>query len=149
VATKYPELKKAWLRDLPPSKLRRTFEAKATRACGRCRSLRREMSWNSGHSEPPAVAQLERATNSVLLRCPECWAHFTIDHWEEIDVNSKHEQWTLRRLKFSELLQRPDFDVSHPRVASWAEGVREDLHHIESDVREAANWELPLPMERE
>lgn len=142
VATKYPALKEAWLRELPPGKLRRTFEAKATRACATCRSIPPVASWSHSGSELRALAKLQVVPGSSLRRCPECWAHFVMDYWEEVDVNSKREEWSLRRLKLSELKQRADFDASHPRVASWEQGLQADLHHIEPSVREAAKWEL-------
>jgi hypothetical protein len=139
VATKYPALKEAWA-GLSPPKLRSTLEAKATRACARCRSIPREKLWSHESDAPRALSQLQRSGD--LLRCPDCWAHFVYGYWEEYDVNSKREEWSLRRLKLSELEQRPDFDPSHPRVATWEEALENDAHHIEPSVRDEAKWEL-------
>lgn len=146
VATKYPALEEAWLPVVPPSALRRTLEAKATRACARCRSLPREKRWSHSSDAPRQLSALESVSSpderTTLLRCPDCAAHFLQTTFVEVDVNSRHEDWTLRRLKLAELKLRKDFDASHPRVASWEEALREDLHHVEPAVRAEAKWEL-------
>lgn len=142
VATRYPALRREL--GLP--------EVTATRACAVCRGLPREKFWGQASEAPGLLSGLQRVasleqtdTSSFeLLRCPECWAHFLLREVEVLDVNSRHESASLRRLKLSELQEhyREHFDASHPRVASWNEALRADLHHLEPAVRANAEWEL-------
>lgn len=136
----------------PQSKLFATLSAKHSLVCVACRTLGMGTSWGHEMHTPKARRALEfivtlEETNwdsTSLYRCKTCFAHFTIYARSEIDVNSRHDDWNLRRLKLTEL--RNEFakhvDLSDQRLVNWKEAAESDLRHVDPKVRELAKWEL-------
>ena len=121
----------------------RRQHGRPTRACARCKQLRRSADWSSASDMPAVLGELAvvRATGTdddewKLVRCPTCSAVYVVTYWGERDVNSMHESWTLRRLTLGEIRR----DHGEDFVPDWSAALVADLDHPDPHWRtEAAN----------
>ncbi|MFT3713783.1 MAG: hypothetical protein QM817_39490 [Archangium sp.] len=155
-SARHPEVRAWCLAHAPAgSALHRSLEASLTLVCGSCGELATGQSWSTAWSQPKAfaslvsVAVLEEGNwdRLSLLRCPACSAHFTLAERSEIDVNSRHDEWWLRRLRLDDLRREhaTRVDLTRAPFTTWHEAAKNDLQHVDPKVRELAQWELSGP----
>lgn len=131
--------------------LRRVTAGAPTRACATCRKLDRHEQWSHDADEPAALAELhyvpaapqqrrsrEREESFRVLRCPTCGNCYEGTYFCEIDVNSRHEGWSLERLCLFQIRR----DYGDDFAPDWTSALEADLDHPDPHWRAEAAHEI-------
>jgi len=114
--------------------------------CSICRNLPRSSSWTHALSLPKECKTLIPVPSKglreseAMKRCPECDTHYVDGYTSEVDVNSMHEEFTLRRLAPSQAKAHVELPHYNAIIDAW----HLKLRHLDVEERTEAAWVMAL-----